>query len=75
MDPILEYLLEFNKTNSIEYSDRYIVPTGGLAQMLMDFKGFHLNREEVIKADIKPNANWRQSTIETVDELYKLLED
>lgn len=71
MDPILEYLLEFNQTHSIEYSDRYIVPTGGLAQMLKDFKGFHLNRQEVVKADINPEPVKAQTTEE---ELYALLD-
>lgn len=52
MDPIFKYLLEFNETHSIEYSDRYLIPAGGLAKMLDDFKGFHLNKVEVIKSEI-----------------------
>lgn len=51
-DPILQYLLEFNQKHSIEYSDRYLIPVGGLAKMLEDFKGFHLNRVEVIKSEL-----------------------
>lgn len=49
MDPILNYLLEFNETNSIEYKGRYLVPPGGLAKMLDEFQGFRLNTEVVVK--------------------------
>jgi hypothetical protein len=54
IDPILEYLLEFNQKNAIEYSDRYLIPVGGLAKMLEDFKGFHLNKVVVIKSELSP---------------------
>ena len=54
IDPILEYLLEFNQKNAIEYSDRYLIPVGGLAKMLGNFKEFHLNRVVVIKEELLP---------------------
>lgn len=74
MDPILEYLLEFNTTNPIEYKGRYLIPVGGLAKMLNDFKGFHLNTEVVVKPEIgatpTQELNFTQATEE---ELYNLL--
>lgn len=69
MDPMLEYLLEFNKTNSMEYKGRYLVPPGGLAEMLKNYKGFHLNREEVVKEEIS-----LEPELTTQDELYALLD-
>jgi len=54
IDSILAYLLEFNQKNAIEYSDRLLIPVGGLAKMLENFKGFHLNRVEVIKSELLP---------------------
>lgn len=73
MDPILQYLIEFNDEHAIEYKGRYLIPTGGLAKMLADFQGFHLNREEVIKSLIQdPEPDPSEAT---VDELYKLLGD
>lgn len=71
MDPILEYLLEFNKTNPIEYSSRYIIPPGGLAKMLEDFRGFYLNKVIVTKDELMPPAQPNSE----VEELYKLLDD
>ena len=69
IDPILGYLLEFNKTNSIEYSDRYLIPAGGLAKMLEDFEGFHLNRVEVIKSELsQPSAS------NDIDKLLEMVE-
>lgn len=63
IDPILAYLLEFNKTNSIKYYDRYIIPAGGLQEMLKDYKSFHLDKEE---ESIEQES--------TEEELYKLLD-
>lgn len=77
MDPILEYLLEFNRTNPIERSDRYIIPVGGLQKMLDDFKGYHLNRIEVTKDELtQPNDKWGKSPLEdsTIEELYALID-
>lgn len=77
MDPILEYLLELNSTTALEYSDRYLIPVGGLAKMLENFSEYHLNRVEVAKEEIKPNENWAKSTIEdadSIEELYALLD-
>lgn len=73
MDPILQYLIEFNQENSIEYNGRYLVPPGGLEEMLKNFQGFRLNREEIVKPLIEdPEPDPSEAT---VDELYKLLED
>lgn len=73
MDPILNYLLEFNQKHSIEYKGRYLIPPGGLVKMLDDFQGYHLNKEVVIKSLIKdPEPDLSETTI---DELYSLLED
>lgn len=47
-DPILEYLLEFNKKHSIEYGKRYLIPPSGLQDMLNDYKKFKLNRREPV---------------------------
>lgn len=55
IDPILAYLLEFNQKHAIEYSDRYLIPVGGLTKMLEDFKGFHLNKVVVIKEELLPS--------------------
>jgi hypothetical protein len=76
VDPILEYLLEFNKTNSLEYKGRYLVPPGGLAKMLDEFQGFRLNREEVIKprTDLPVAPEQDAETESTLEELYKELE-
>ena len=54
IDSILAYLLEFNQKNAIEYSDRLLIPVGGLAKMLEDFKGFHLNKIVVVKDELLP---------------------
>jgi len=54
IDPILAYLLEFNQTYPIEYSDRLLIPVGGLAKMLENFGEFSLNRVEVIKSELLP---------------------
>lgn len=51
MDPILEYLLELNKTTPVEYSDRLLIPTKGLQKMLDNFGGFQLNTDVVVRAD------------------------
>lgn len=73
MDPILNYLLEFNEKHSIEYKGRYLIPLGGLAKMLEDFQGFHFNKEVVIKPTLKePVPDPSEATVE---ELYNLLED
>lgn len=73
MDPILQYLIEFNEKHSIEYKGRFLIPVGGLAQMLDKFQGYHLNKEIVIKELIKePEPDPGEATI---DELYNLLEE
>jgi hypothetical protein len=72
MDAILEYLLEYNKTNNIEYTNRFIIPPGGLQNMLDDFNGYHLNRVEVTKDELEKISLSKNKTIE---ELYGLLED
>jgi hypothetical protein len=64
MDPILEYLLEFNVKHSIEYSDRYLIPVGGLKEMLADYKKFRLNRVEPLP-DREPKDD--------LDELMRLI--
>jgi hypothetical protein len=66
IDPILEYLLEFNQNHAIEYDDRRLIPAGGLAKMLGDFKGFHLNKVVVIKSELLPPPE--------KDDLTKLME-
>jgi hypothetical protein len=75
MDPVLLYLIEFNETNSIEYKGRYLIPPGGLLQMLGDYKKFRLNREEVIKPEIplKP-VEEVDTTEQTLEELYAVLD-
>lgn len=45
-DPILAYLLEFNETNPIKYKGRYIIPIGGLKEMLSNYKKFGLKKED-----------------------------
>ena len=71
IDPVLEYLLEFNKDTPIEYSDRYLIPVGGLAKMLGDFKGFHLNRVEVIKSELSLAPE--PSTSNDIDKLLGMI--
>lgn len=71
MDPILEYLLEFNKTLPIEYRGRYLIPPGGLAKMLDNFKEFRLNRVEEPKELIPATREPKDTTL---DELYDLLD-
>lgn len=73
MDPILAYLLEFNQTNSIECSDRYLIPPGGLAKMLENFQGYRLNRVEVIKSELTPVTKSAPEHEETLEELYELI--
>lgn len=64
MDPIFEYLLEFNKTNPIKYQGRKLIPVGGLEEMLKNYKKFHLGEEEI-------ESN---HTPDDVKELYELLD-
>ena len=66
IDPVLEYLLEFNKDTPIEYDDRRLIPAEGLAKMLGDFKGFHLNKVVVTKSELLPPPER--------DDLTKLME-
>lgn len=47
IDPILEYLLEFNEKHSIEYTNRFLIPPGGLQTMLDSYKGFMFNRKDL----------------------------
>jgi len=68
IDPILAYLLEFNKTYPIEYSDRLLIPVGGLAKMLEDFNQFSLNRVEVIKSEL-----YQPSEPEDIDKLLSMI--
>jgi hypothetical protein len=63
LDPILEYLLEFNESHTIEYKGRFLIPLGGLQKMLDDFQGYHLAREEPYP-----------TTPEELSDLDKLLE-
>lgn len=75
MDPILECLIERNKTLTIEYSDRLIIPVGGLQKMLDEFKGYHLNRVEVIKSELtRQEVKSTQKSEPTLEELYQLLD-
>jgi len=74
MDPILAYLLEFNQHNSIEYSDRYLIPAGGLSKMLGEFQQFRLNRIEVIKEELTARPAPVSQTKETIEELYALID-
>lgn len=46
IDPVLAYLLEFNKDTPIHYKGRRLIPANGLQEMLDNFKRFHLDREE-----------------------------
>jgi hypothetical protein len=64
IDPILAYLLEFNKTNPIHYKERYLVPINGLQEMLNSFQRFHIDRKEYLIGD---------EPVETSD-LEKLME-
>lgn len=64
MDPILEYLLEFNQTHSIEYKGRHLIPPGGLQAMLDDYKKFRLTREEPLP---------EQSAKEDIDTLLSMI--
>jgi len=74
MDPILEYLLELNETTPLEYKGRYLIPAGGLADMLGNYKKFHLNREEVVKPEIGKTPVQESSFEEaTEQELYDLI--
>lgn len=66
IDPILEYLLDLNKTDPIKYKGRKLIPPGGLQEMLNNYKKFHLAREEPIQ-EIK-----RTPTVE--EELYDLID-
>lgn len=61
LDSILAYLLEFNKTNSIIYRGRRLIPPGGLEEMLGNYKKFHLNKEE------------EKYTLTTTEELYAII--
>ena len=65
-DPILAYLLDFNKTTPIQYRDRHLIPPGGLQEMLTGYKKFHLSRE----GEEEP----KQKTLSAEEELYKLLD-
>lgn len=42
IDPMLNYLLEKNKFNSIEYKGRHVIRPGGLQKMLDNYKEFGL---------------------------------
>jgi len=72
-NPVLEYLLEFNKDTAIEYSDRFVIPAGGLAKMLENFEGFHLNRVEVVKSELSPAEE--QTTKDDITKLLEMLDD
>jgi hypothetical protein len=72
MDPILKYLIEFNQNNPIEYSDQYILPAGGLQEMLDGYKGFHLNKVTVTKSEVIPPPQPKAK--QTIEDLYKLLD-
>lgn len=61
LDPILAYLLEFNETNPIKYKGRYLIPPGGLKEMLKNYKKFHLSQEE------------EKYKLTTTEELYALI--
>lgn len=66
IDPILEYLLDKNKTDPIQYQGRKLIPPGGLQEMLGNFKRFHLSREVPTVTIEKPKT--------TKEELYDLLD-
>lgn len=75
MDPVLEYLLDFNKQHEIEYQGRYIIPRGGLTKMLAEFQGFRLNREEIVKPLLVPDAPESLGPqAASIEDLYKLLD-
>lgn len=67
-DPILEYLLDKNKTDPIQYKGRKLIPPGGLQEMLGSFKRFHLSREVPRVIEIE-----KPKTAE--EELYDFLDD
>jgi hypothetical protein len=76
VDPILEYLLDFNEEHKIEYTSRYMIPVGGLQKMLDNFGQYHLNRIEVIKDELRqtePVVEDTEEAEETIEELYELL--
>ena len=72
MDPILGYLLDFNKTRQIEYSKRLVIPAGGLQHMLDNFEYYKLNRVEVIKDEIITVEEPAEDN--TLEELYNLID-
>lgn len=72
MDPILQYLLDLNKTFDIEYTERLVIPLGGLQAMLDNFDKFKLNRVEVTKDELVTQAVQTQES--TLDELYDLID-
>lgn len=76
MDPVLEYLLGYNKLHPIEYSSRFIIPVGGLQKMLDGFNGYHLNRIEVTKDELERiTTDTKQEEVEeTIEDLYALLD-
>ena len=74
MDPVLEYLLEANQHRAIEYNDRLLIPAGGLAKMLADFKGFHFNKVTVLKSEVSLYKQEYPSTPEEADNIDKLME-
>lgn len=65
IDPVLEYLLEFNEKHSIEYR-RFLIPPGGLQAMLDGYKKFKLNRKE-------PLLEPEQDTQENIDKLLEMV--
>ena len=76
MDAILKHLLEQNIVQEIEYSDRLLIPKGGLQKMLDNFNGYRLNKVEVTKDELaEPNNKWEKSPLEesTIEELYDLI--
>jgi len=69
MDAVLEYLLELNQKTAIEYSDRYLIPAGGLVKMLGEFKGFHLNKVVVTKSELLPAPELEKEDIDKLLEM------
>lgn len=65
IDPILQYLLDFNKENPIEYYDRFLIPTGGLSEMLKQYNKFAL-KPELLQPEPKE--------VDDIQELYDLLD-
>lgn len=78
MDPILAHLLDFNKTESIEYKGRYLIPPKGLQEMLDNFKRFHLNVKEEVQPEIslepESEPEPEPEPDNTLEELYKALD-